>query len=227
MEDQRGLEFAGTATIMRAAGALQLTIFGLAVAAAPPPAPAQTAATSFGRLQQAVGDAMTALPDDPRVGAIYDSALAIQMASPKLIAADEPDFARSLNHDAELLERAGAASGEARDALLAAVADDLNIKRSAGAGMGAGSTFPGRVALRVVTWRNGKAVNGYVVTLSPMMWAAADPMFRLPTLSPASGNVPPGRYRISAATGGKVVASEVVRIGLDADDVTNIELPVP
>jgi hypothetical protein len=190
-------------------------------------ADAQTAPEAFAKLQDALGKAMDALPDDPQIESMFEKAVAIQIASQRLTATDEPDYARSLDHDAELLEEAIAATGTEREAILTDVLADLNIKQNAGAGMGAGSSFPGRVTVRVTTRRGTSSIPGYVIKLNPIRWRESDPMFRLPVLSPASGNVPPGRYEVSAMLNGQTVTSDVFRIGLASENDMRIDLSVP
>lgn len=192
-----------------------------------PQAGAQDAARSFGRLQDAIGKSMAELPEDERITKIFEDAVALQAASSRLSPDDIGDYVRSLDHDTQLLEAALDSSGPERDAILADVAEDLEIKRSAGNGMGAGSSFPGRVSIRVTTRRGVDAVPGYVIGLNPMRWRGQQPMFRLPILSPASGSVPPGRYEVIALRDGRPVARDIVRIGLAAEDTMEIDLPVP
>lgn len=192
-----------------------------------PQAAAQDAALSFGRLQDAIGKAIVELPEDKRIDKIFEDAVALQAASSRLSPDEVGDYVQSLDHDAQLLQAALDASEPERDAILADVAEDLEIKRSAGNGMGAGSSFPGRISIRVTTRRGVDAVPGYVIGLNPMRWRGQQPMFRLPLLSPASGSVPPGRYEVIALRDGQTVARDIVRIGLAAEDTMEIDLPVP
>jgi hypothetical protein len=192
------------------------------------PAGAQSLDDSFTRLQQGLGRLTAAHPEQGRaLAGIGRDAVALQAVSGRIRDSDAADFARSIGYDAELLARAVEAGNPEAASIIGDVALDLRVKRSAGSGMGAGSAFPGRVSVRVVTLRMGKSAPGYVIGLNPVGWSGREPMFRLPKLSPASGSVPPGRYEVSARAGGSTVARDIVRIGLAAEDDVAIELPVP
>jgi hypothetical protein len=203
-------------------------LIGATLMLVPQPAKAQSVAASFTQFQARLGEAAAAKPSQEQLlSRISQDAFALQIASPKIKTTDAPDFARSLSYNAELLAEASRASDEDAAAILVDVSDDLEVKRSAAASMGISSSFPGRVRVRVSTLRNGQAVAGYVVTLNTVRWQAGQPMYRLPNLSPAAGEVTPGRYLVSAILNGLVMASDVFRVGLSAEDETKIELPVP
>jgi hypothetical protein len=197
-------------------------------AAAPSAAAAQQVEASFGTLQEKLGDAAAAKPAQEQIlSRISQDAFALQVAAPKIAAADAPDFARSMSYNATLLGLASKSSDSEAAAIFADVADDLEVKRAAASGMAASSTFPGRVKVRIATLRNGSAVTGYTITLSPVRWQSAEPMFRLPSLSPSGGEVPPGRYEVAAVLNDQVKVKQIHRIGLAAEDLVNIQLPVP
>lgn len=193
------------------------------------PASAQSVAEAFGAMQDSIGRARAAMPEDARVRRIFAQVVYLQGLSPRLRPEDAPDFARSLRHDAALLDEAVAATEAERAEILADVEADLEVKQSAGAGLGAGTAFPGRVAVTVVTRRRGSLADapGYVITMNPVRWRGREPMFRLPRLSPATARVPPGRYEVVAFDGNSRVAGDILRIGLDAEDDVTVELPVP
>lgn len=189
---------------------------------------AQTVPGSFAQLQQALGETAVA---KPRQGLILDriaeDTLALQTVAPQIRSADRVEFARSLNYNAWLVDQAANEDeAEAAD-ILADVADDLEVKRLAVSTSGTAAAFTGRVHVRVVTLRNGLPAPGYIVTLNPIRWVSREPMYRLPTLSPAAGDVPPGRYEIAAIRQDSVQAKGVFRVGLAAEDEVSIELPVP
>src|SRR4029450_10721053 len=139
---------------------------------------------------------------------------------------DAPEFARSMRYNAQLLGLATSAPDAEAAVILADVADDLEVKRGAASGMAAGSGFPGRGRGRGGDKRNGEEVTGYKITLSPVRWRNGEPMYRLDNLSPAAGEVPPGRYEVAAILNDQVKAKEIFRIGLAANNVSNLELPV-
>lgn len=212
---------------MKARSLVRWTAACLAACAAPP-AQAQTAEGSFSVLQEKLGLAAAAKPAHEQLLArISQDAFALQIVLPRIRPTDEPEFARSISYNAALLDRARYAPDTEATAILADVADDLEVKRLAASGMGASSTFPGRIRVRVHTIRNGQPVAGYRITLNPVRWRSQEPMYRLPNLSPASGEVPPGRYEVAAIQANVVKAREIFRIGLAAEDEVTIELPVP
>lgn len=221
MEGHRFLSYTGTAAI-RIVPAL-LALISVATAAS-----AQSLPASFTRLQAAIGNVAQARPDEEStVSAIAVDAVALQAASSKIPVADREEFARSINYQTVLLERAMSAPEPEAAAILRDVSADFTLKRTAAAGMGAGSAFPGRVRIRVETLRSGQGVTGYVIALNPVRWRQAVPMYRLPSLSPAAGAVPPGRYQVSASINNAVVASDVIGIGLAAENEVRIQLAVP
>jgi len=192
------------------------------------PSAAQGVEASFANLQEKLGQAAAAKPTQEQLlSRISQDAFALQMVLPQIRPADEPEYARSIEHDARLLEQARTAAEPEAAAILADVADDLEVKRLASSGMGAGSAFPGRIKVRVKTLRNGQAAPGYRITLNPVRWRNQEPMYRLPSLSPASGDVPPGKYEVAALQDNVVKAREVFRVGLAAEDEVTIELSVP
>jgi len=195
---------------------------------APVSVDAQTLAASFTRIQQGLDQAAVAKPaQEPVLTKIAQDAFALQVASARISPADAPEYARSLLFNAYLIEVAKNSTDEQAAPILADVSEDLHTKRQAAAAMGAASTFPGRVRVRVSTIHNGRPLGGYVVTLSPKRWTGPDPMYRLPALSPASGEVAPGRYVVSALRDNAVQASDTFQIGLAAEDEIEIQLPVP
>ncbi|WP_380780411.1 hypothetical protein [Sphingomonas sp. R86520] len=192
------------------------------------PARAQSLEPSFDKLGEAIGQVIATLPeDDESLNAVQIDTSALREAASRITPADVPAYGRALDYDAELLETAARAPARERAAIVADVAQDLSIKRQAGAGMGSGTTFKGRIAVRVVTRRGTIAVPGYVIALNPVRWSGATPMYRLPRLSPADALVPPGRYEVLALLAGACVARDVVPIGLFGDDRVDIDLPVP
>jgi len=199
----------------------------LALLAAAPVA-AQDIESSITHLQENLGKAAAAKPSQAALTSrINQDVFALQVVAPQMRAADAADYARSMEHNSWLLDRARTASDAEAAAILADVAADLDVKRQASSGMGASSSFTGKIKVHVRTLRNGQPAPGYRITLSPVRWALAEPMFRLPQLTPhASGNVPPGRYLISAIEGNAIKASETFGLGLGAEDEMTIDLPV-
>lgn len=221
MESDRFLPQSGAAAVMRC-------LMALALIATPAIASAQSLPESFTRLQSAIGSVAQTQPEqEATVSTIAVDAVALQAASSKIPAADRAEFARSLAYQSALLEQATSAPDAEANAILRDVSADLAVKRLAGTQMAAGSSFPGRVRIRVETLRSGQAVTGYVIALNPVRWRQAEPMYRLSTLSPASGAVPPGRYEVSARLNNAVVARDVIGIGLAAEDQMRIQLAVP
>ena len=198
----------------------------LASAAAAQPSPELVA--SFTALQTELGEVTSSTQQqDQLLQEIASNAIAVQSVAFRI----EPDgraaFARSISYNATLLTEAQRASPAQATLILGEVADDLRIKRASAASMGASTSFPGRVTVMVTTVRGANAVNGYEITLNPVLWRGQEPMYRLTSLSPATGTVPPGRYEVSALKNGAVANRNIYRIGLDADDVIKIQLPVP
>lgn len=192
-------------------------------------AAAQTVAASFERLQHSIGEAASSNPSQEHLLIrIAEDTVALQVAAPTIKDEDRAEFARSMDYNAQLLEQAAIASEQDSAAILADVADDLEVKRMAGSGMGVASAFPGRVKVHVVTIRNGQSAPGYVITLNPVRWGDKEPMYRLSSLTPAAaGEVPPGRYEVSAILQNSIQARAVFRVGLAAEDEMRLELPVP
>jgi|GEM_PF-6634934 len=196
-----------------------------------PLAPASAAPTieaQFIRIGEAVGAvAVKIQAQDPNLDALQQDLVALQENSDKIDPNDAEDYALSLGHDAALLEQASSASDALRASIIADVASDIAIKRNAGTGLGAGTSFSGRVAIRVVTKRGTLFVPGFVITLNPVRWSGQEPMYRLAHFSPADGAVPPGRYEVIASRDGVAVARDVLPVGLSGDDRIDIELAVP
>lgn len=192
------------------------------------PAGAESIEGSIAHLQQELGEAAAAKPQQAALAArINQDVFALQVVAPQMQAEDAPDYVRSMEHNASLLDRARTASDAEAASILGDVAADLEVKRQASSGLGASSSFAGRIRVHVRTLKNGQPAPGYRITMSPVRWAMAEPMFRLPQLTPgASGDVPPGRYLVSAIEGNAVRASEVFGLGLSAEDEMTIDLPV-
>jgi hypothetical protein len=184
---------------------------------------------AFANLQEALLEVGAASPEqrDEIRPLLRDVTRLRSVAMNRMPAEQEGDYARSIQFNADLLAQASHAPRELREAILSDVAADLRLKVSAAASPGIGSTFNGRVPIRVTTRRGSADVNGYTITLNPVRYRGSEPFFRLAGLSPAEGVVPPGRYEIMATLAGTVRARDVVPIGLNAEDRMDIDLPVP
>lgn len=198
------------------------------VLAAPDQADAQELAEAFGEIGEAVGELMVEMPEDDRsLDAMQRDLMTLRMSSEQIAPEAEQDYALALSHNAQLLEAATQAEGLERAALIADVEHDIAIKRFATIGMNAGTGFNGRISVRVVTMRGTASVPGYVIELNPVRWTGTDPMYRLASLSPSMGQVPPGRYEVIAKQGGVQVARDVMLIGVSGENTVELQLPVP
>ncbi|WP_332862025.1 hypothetical protein [Janthinobacterium svalbardensis] len=165
----------------------------------------------------------------PLLSSIQKNANAIQAAAGGLSAEEREPYARTLLFDADLL-RAATKETDAAAAreMLTQVDADLKIKASATAGMGMASRFNGRVVVNVVTLRSGQVVPDLVIILNPLAYKGTTPFIRFKKLSsPSSGSAPPGRYRLITMQSGEQRSTEVVDIGLDAQDDITLEVQVP
>lgn len=188
-----------------------------------------TLQTALGGLDEKTGKATMSASDEAIISNLKEKVNAIQLQAGDLNNEEKKLYARSLIHDARLVTEASA-SNQASDAkkILADVQADLDLKSAARAGMGMASRFNGSVSISVNTIRDNKQVSGYVVALNPLRYKGSTPFIRFPrTSSPVAGVAPPGRYEMIALLDGHAVRSEVVDIGLAAQDSVTIDFPVP
>ncbi len=225
MEDCRFLRPARSA---RLKAGLVACIAACAALTSPSKSVAQDLDEAFGEVGEAVGDLIVEMPEDDRsLDAVQRDLASLRMSSVRIAPEAAEDYAKAMSHNAALLEAAAQAQGFERAALIADVEKDIAIKRFASNGMNAGGTFNGRISVRIVTMRGTAPAPGYVIELNPMRWTGIAPMYRLASLSPSAGRVPPGRYEVIASQGGERVARGIFLIGVSGDDTVELELPVP
>jgi hypothetical protein len=190
---------------------------------------------AFVNLQTAVSDVDSRATSAPAVASkeslskLRKNVSLITRFSTNLSGDERSDYARSLNHDADLISMAAEADDPAEGArILSDAQTDLSIKTSFQANSGVSSRFNGRVTITVKTKRSGAVVNGYAIEMNPVRYAEDEPFIRFPNLSsPAQGQAPPGRYEVKALLNNKLVTQQVIDVGLQAEDLVSLDISVP
>ena len=137
------------------------------------------------------------------------------------------EYLDTLRHDLELIRWAGRWNNAAvRRQLLADARADMEVKLIYASWNGTSDDYS--VSLSVVTVRRGRPIDGYQVGVVPMRFQGAEPLFLLPRLSsPASGEVPPGRYELVVRDGKRELARQVFRVGVTGRSSESIEVAIP
>ena len=137
-------------------------------------------------------------------------------------------YAKSLEFDAQLIERAIAAASQTEsDHFLQGAYTDLELKVQFGReSLAAGPVLKSQVKIIAeAVDKDGNPVRGILFELSPVLYESTTPMFYFPSPAPTSGWYPPGRYVIKAINSNS--SGQIIEAGLDGHDEQTVKVLVP